>query len=39
MGLFSRKGTTEVVPFLLVALVALLELDAQRELEHAGSIV
>jgi hypothetical protein len=39
MGSFSRKGTAEAIPFLLVTLVAPLERDAQRELEHAGSIV
>jgi hypothetical protein len=28
MGLLSRKGTAEAIPFLVVTLVALLELDA-----------
>jgi hypothetical protein len=32
MGLVSRKGIAEAIPFLLVAMVAILEVDAQREL-------
>jgi hypothetical protein len=35
----KRKGIAEAIPFLRLGFDSVLELDAQRQLQHAGSIV